>query len=179
MRSASGKRRLSRRPKPVLAPSYRHRPQLSRDDRLSRDELVRTSGERLHVGLVEETIRSGRAAEPKGPDPSRNAIQSVTLLDTIDSLKIDALIGGARRDEEKARAKERIFSVRDDFGQCGAQKSAARALAPFSTVGLAKQGEHMRVFPALQLDRTRRVELHPSLTRKSRSLQFISRTGER
>ena len=81
-----------------------------------RDQLVEKIGEKLIVRKVEETIKAKGLTEPKGKFASRNALQSYTLLDTIEEFQFDACIGGARRDEEKARAKERIFSVRDDFG---------------------------------------------------------------
>ena len=82
-----------------------------------RDELAETIGEKLIVRKVEDTIKEKNLTEPKGKFASRNALQTFTLLDTIEEFKFDACIGGARRDEEKARAKERIFSVRDEFGQ--------------------------------------------------------------
>src|SRR5260221_11240174 len=82
-----------------------------------RDALVEKIGEKLIVRKVADTIKSQNLTEPKGKFASRNALQTYTLLDTINEFKFDACIGGARRDEEKARAKERIFSVRDDFGQ--------------------------------------------------------------
>src|SRR5882672_8165311 len=80
-----------------------------------RDQLVKSLGEKLIVRNVEDTIKAKKLPEPKGKFASRNALQTFTLLDVIDEFKFDALIGGARRDEEKARAKERIFSVRDEF----------------------------------------------------------------
>ncbi|MCC7505417.1 MAG: sulfate adenylyltransferase subunit CysD, partial [Saprospiraceae bacterium] len=82
-----------------------------------RDELAARLGERLIVRKVEDTIRERQLVDPGGKYPSRNALQTYTLLDTIEEFGFDALIGGARRDEEKARAKERIFSHRDEFGQ--------------------------------------------------------------
>jgi len=82
-----------------------------------RDKLVKNLGVQLIVGSVQESIDKGRAKEETGLNASRNALQTVTLLDTIEQYKIDAAIGGARRDEEKARAKERFFSHRDEFGQ--------------------------------------------------------------
>ena len=81
-----------------------------------RDRFAAQMGAKLIVRLVEDSIRQGRAAEEKGKFPSRNRQQAVTLVDAIAELKLDACIGGGRRDEEKARAKERIFSVRDEFG---------------------------------------------------------------
>ena len=82
-----------------------------------RDAMAERIGERLIVRYVADTIKAKNLTEPKGKFASRNALQTFTLLDTIEEFKFDACIGGARRDEEKARAKERIFSVRDEFGQ--------------------------------------------------------------
>ena len=82
-----------------------------------RDEMADAIGEKLIVRKVADTIKSKSLTEQKGKFASRNALQTFTLLDTIEEFKFDACIGGARRDEEKARAKERIFSVRDEFGQ--------------------------------------------------------------
>ena len=81
-----------------------------------RDRLAATIGEKLIVRKVEDTMRTKKLSEPKGKFACRNALQTFTLLDTIEEFHFDACIGGARRDEEKARAKERIFSVRDEFG---------------------------------------------------------------
>ena len=82
-----------------------------------RDNLMKETGTRLEVRYVEDSIKAGKVAEETGPNASRNKAQTVTLLDAIEELKIDAAMGGGRRDEEKARAKERFFSHRDDFGQ--------------------------------------------------------------
>src|SRR3954469_20285504 len=82
-----------------------------------RDRLVDQLGERLVVSSVEESIRNGRVVEETGPRASRNRLQTVTLLDAIEEHGFDAAFGGARRDEARARAKERVFSFRDDFGQ--------------------------------------------------------------
>jgi len=82
-----------------------------------RDSLARSVDARLLVGSVQDSIDKGRAVEEKGINASRNVLQTVTLLDAIETYKFDAAIGGARRDEEKARAKERFFSHRDQFGQ--------------------------------------------------------------
>src|SRR3954451_19008346 len=82
-----------------------------------RDRRVRELGERLIVASVQESIDSGRAVEETGPGASRNRLQTVTLLDAIAANGFDAALGGARRDEERARAKERVFSFRDDMGQ--------------------------------------------------------------
>jgi len=110
-----------------------------------RDELVRQTGARLIVRYVEDTIKAGRAAEEKGPNPSRNALQTVTLLDTIEEHKFDACLGGARRDEEKARAKERFFSHRDEFGQWDPKNQRPELWNLFN--GRKQHGEHFRVFP--------------------------------
>ncbi|MCB1306415.1 MAG: sulfate adenylyltransferase subunit CysD, partial [Leptospiraceae bacterium] len=82
-----------------------------------RDQMAERLGEKLIVSLVQDSIDKGRVKEETGKYASRNSLQTVTLLDTIEEHRFDACIGGARRDEEKARAKERVFSVRDEFGQ--------------------------------------------------------------
>jgi sulfate adenylyltransferase subunit 2 len=110
-----------------------------------RDELVAATGARLIVRRVEDTIRAGRAQEEKGPNPSRNALQTVTLLDAIAEFRFDACLGGARRDEEKARAKERFFSHRDEFGQWDPKNQRPELWNLFN--GRKTPGEHFRVFP--------------------------------
>ncbi len=110
-----------------------------------RDELVNRLGVQLIVGSVEESITAGRVAEESGINASRNALQTVTLLDAIEKHKIDAAIGGARRDEEKARAKERFFSHRDDFGQWDPKNQRPELWNIFN--GRKNMGEHFRVFP--------------------------------
>ena len=110
-----------------------------------RDKLVDNLGVQLIVGSVQESINRGRVKEETGMNASRNALQTVTLLDTIESHKIDAAIGGARRDEEKARAKERFFSHRDDFGQWDPKNQRPELWNIFN--GRKHQGEHFRVFP--------------------------------
>ncbi len=110
-----------------------------------RDNLVKKLGEKLIVRKVEDTIKSKGLTEPKGKFASRNALQSYTLLDTIEEFEFDACIGGARRDEEKARAKERIFSVRDDFG--GWDPKLQRPELWHTYNGKIHKGENMRVFP--------------------------------
>jgi sulfate adenylyltransferase subunit 2 len=109
-----------------------------------RDARAHELGERLIVGSVEESIRSGRV-RLRSEDESRNVHQSVTLLDTIAEHGFDACIGGARRDEEKARAKERIFSFRDEFGQWDPKNQRPELWSLYNT--LVHKGEHMRVFP--------------------------------
>ena len=91
-----------------------------------RDELVKKLGAELIVGSVQKSIDTGRVKEETGYNASRNALQTTTLLDTIEEYKFDACIGGARRDEEKARAKERIFSHRDEFGQWKRSETAMK-----------------------------------------------------
>ncbi|MBS1928449.1 MAG: sulfate adenylyltransferase subunit 2 [Bacteroidetes bacterium] len=110
-----------------------------------RDWLVKETGAQLIVRYVQDSINSGRVKEEKGKYASRNILQTVTLLDAIEELKLDACIGGARRDEEKARAKERIFSVRDDFGQWDARKQRPELFEMLN--GRINPGENVRVFP--------------------------------
>ncbi|MCC6257102.1 MAG: sulfate adenylyltransferase subunit 2 [Chitinophagaceae bacterium] len=110
-----------------------------------RDWLVKETGAQLIVRYVQDSINSGRVQEEKGKYASRNILQTVTLLDAIEELKLDACIGGARRDEEKARAKERIFSVRDDFGQWDARKQRPELFEMLN--GRINPGENVRVFP--------------------------------
>ncbi|MEQ9009557.1 MAG: sulfate adenylyltransferase subunit CysD [Ekhidna sp.] len=110
-----------------------------------RDNLVKKLGAKLIVGSVQKSIDDGRAAEEKGKNATRNAIQTVTLLDTIEEYKFDACIGGARRDEEKARAKERFFSHRDEFGQWDPKNQRPELWNIFN--GKQNFGEHFRVFP--------------------------------
>ena len=110
-----------------------------------RDALVKRLGAELIVGSVQESIDTGRVKEETGFNASRNALQTTTLLDTIEKYKFDACIGGARRDEEKARAKERIFSHRDDFGQWNPKNQRPELWNIFN--GRKNIGEHFRVFP--------------------------------
>ena len=110
-----------------------------------RDMLARETGGRLIVRYVADSIKAGRAQEEKGPNPSRNSLQTVTLLDTIEEFRFDACLGGARRDEEKARAKERFFSHRDEFGQWDPKNQRPELWNLFN--GRKNQGEHFRVFP--------------------------------
>ena len=110
-----------------------------------RDELVEKIGARLIVGSVQESIDKGRVAEEKGYNASRNLLQTVTLLDTIEEAKLDAALGGGRRDEEKARAKERFFSHRDEFGQWDPKNQRPELWNIFN--GKKHLGEHFRVFP--------------------------------
>jgi sulfate adenylyltransferase subunit 2 len=110
-----------------------------------RDRLVESIGARLVVKLVQDTIDQGRVVEEKGANASRNALQTVTLLDALEELEIEAALGGARRDEEKARAKERFFSHRDEFGQWDPKNQRPELWNLFN--GHKQIGEHFRVFP--------------------------------
>lgn len=110
-----------------------------------RDWLVQELGVQLIVGSVQDSIDTGRAQEERGYNASRNALQTVTLLDTIEKHKFDACMGGARRDEEKARAKERFFSHRDEFGQWDPKNQRPELWNLFN--GRKHMGEHFRVFP--------------------------------
>ncbi|WP_461453544.1 sulfate adenylyltransferase subunit CysD [Mucilaginibacter sp.] len=110
-----------------------------------RDNLVDELGIQLIVGSVQQAIDKGRAVEEQGMNASRNELQIVSLLDAIEEHKIDAAIGGARRDEEKARAKERFFSHRDDFGQWDPKNQRPELWNIFN--GRKRMGEHFRVFP--------------------------------
>lgn len=110
-----------------------------------RDDLVKKLGAKLIVGSVQETIDGGRVAEEKGFNASRIRLQTTTLLETIEKYKFDACIGGARRDEEKARAKERFFSHRDEFGQWDPKNQRPELWNLFN--GKMHQGENFRVFP--------------------------------
>ncbi|AFD07330.1 sulfate adenylyltransferase subunit CysD [Solitalea canadensis] len=110
-----------------------------------RDWLVNKVGAQLIVGSVQDSIDQKKVAEETGKYASRNALQTVTLLETIEKNKFDACIGGARRDEEKARAKERIFSVRDDFGQWDPKRQRPEIWNHLN--GMINFGENVRVFP--------------------------------
>jgi sulfate adenylyltransferase subunit 2 len=110
-----------------------------------RDRRVAELGERLIVASVQESIDKGRAVEETGPRASRNRLQTVTLLDALAEHGFDAAFGGARRDEERARAKERVFSFRDDFGQWDPKNQRPELWNLYN--GRIKQGENVRVFP--------------------------------
>lgn len=110
-----------------------------------RDEWVKQLGAQLIVGSVQESIDKGKVQEEKGYNASRNVLQTVTLLDTLEKHKFDAAIGGGRRDEEKARAKERIFSHRDEFGQWDPKNQRPELWNIYN--GRKQYGEHFRVFP--------------------------------
>jgi sulfate adenylyltransferase subunit 2 len=110
-----------------------------------RDRRLREIGEPLIVASVEETIRQGRAEDERGPRASRNRIQSVTLLDAIAEHRFDVAFGGARRDEDRARAKERVVSLRDELGQWDPKNQRPELWSLYNT--RIKKGEHLRVFP--------------------------------
>jgi sulfate adenylyltransferase subunit 2 len=110
-----------------------------------RDKVIEQLGERLIVASVQDSIDAGRVAEETGPRASRNRLQTTTLLDAIAEHKFDAAFGGARRDEERARAKERVFSFRDDFGQWDPKAQRPELWSLFN--GRIRMGEHVRVFP--------------------------------
>jgi sulfate adenylyltransferase subunit 2 len=110
-----------------------------------RDRQVRKYDVRLLVASVQDSIDAGRVVEEKGPRASRNRLQTVTLLDAIAEHSFDALFGGARRDEERARAKERVFSFRDEFGQWDPRNQRPEVWNIYN--GLHHRGEHIRVFP--------------------------------
>ena len=125
-----------------------------------RDRVVAQLGERLIVASVQASIDAGRITEETGPRASRNRLQTTTLLDAIEEHKIDAAIGGARRDEERARAKERIFSHRDEFGQWDPKNQRPELWGLYN--GRVRRGEHLRVFPLsnwTELDVWRYIEL--------------------
>jgi sulfate adenylyltransferase subunit 2 len=110
-----------------------------------RDRRVAELGERLIVASVQESIDRGRVVEETGPRASRNRLQTTTLLDAIEEHGFDAAFGGARRDEERARAKERVFSFRDDFGQWDPRRQRPELWNVYN--GRIRRGEHVRVFP--------------------------------
>ena len=110
-----------------------------------RDRRVAELGETLVVASVQESIDRGRVVEETGPRASRNQLQTTTLLDAIEEHRFDAAIGGARRDEERARAKERIFSFRDDFGQWNPRAQRPELWNLYNA--RVRRGEHVRVFP--------------------------------
>jgi sulfate adenylyltransferase subunit 2 len=139
-----------------------------------RDELVRQTGARLLVRYVADSIKLGRAVEEKGPNPSRNTLQTITLLDTIEEQKFDACLGGARRDEEKARAKERFFSHRDEFGQWDPKNQRPELWNLFN--GRKHHGEHFRVFP---LSNWTEMDVWQYIAKENLSIPSIYFTHER
>lgn len=110
-----------------------------------RDRRVAELGERLIVRYVQDSIDRGRVAEPPGRNASRNRLQTVTLLEAIEEFRFDVALGGARRDEEKARAKERVFSFRDEFGQWDPKRQRPELWNLYNA--RIRPGEHVRVFP--------------------------------
>jgi sulfate adenylyltransferase subunit 2 len=110
-----------------------------------RDRMIASIGERLIVASVQDSIDAGRVAEETGPRASRNRLQTTTLLDALSEHGFDAAFGGARRDEERSRAKERVFSFRDDFGQWDPKRQRPELWALYN--GRIRKGEHVRVFP--------------------------------
>ncbi len=110
-----------------------------------RDDLMNRTGAKCIVKYVQDSIDKGRAVEEKGVNASRNKLQTVTLLDALEELKTDAAMGGGRRDEEKARAKERFFSHRDEFGQWDPKNQRPELWNIFN--GRKNMGEHFRIFP--------------------------------
>ena len=110
-----------------------------------RDRLIKKTGETLIIKYVQDSINKGSAVEETGANPSRNGLQTVTLLEGLEDGKFDCAMGGARRDEEKARAKERFFSHRDEFGQWNPKNQRPELWNLFN--GKKNIGEHFRVFP--------------------------------
>jgi sulfate adenylyltransferase subunit 2 len=110
-----------------------------------RDRLTSQLGERLIVASVQDSIDAGRVAEERGPRASRNRLQTTTLLDALAEHGFDAAFGGARRDEERSRSKERVFSFRDDFGQWEPKRQRPELWSLYN--GRIRKGEHVRVFP--------------------------------
>ncbi|MEZ4860942.1 MAG: sulfate adenylyltransferase subunit CysD [Caldilineaceae bacterium] len=126
-----------------------------------RDELVRKLNAQLIVRYVQDSIDQGRVMEETGPNPSRNALQTVTLLDALSELKFEAAMGGARRDEEKARAKERFFSHRDAFGQWDPKNQRPELWGLYN--GRKNPNEHFRIFPLsnwTEMDIWQYIQLH-------------------
>jgi sulfate adenylyltransferase subunit 2 len=139
-----------------------------------RDALVEKLGVKLVVGSVQDTIDSGRVKEETGAHASRNRLQTTTLLETIEAGKYDACLGGARRDEEKARAKERFFSHRDDFGQWDPKNQRPELWNLFN--GKHMPGEHFRVFP---LNNWTELDIWTYITREKIALPSLYFSHER
>ncbi len=139
-----------------------------------RDNLVASIEEKLIVRQVGDTIQKRKLQDAKGKFPSRNALQTFTLLDTIEEFEFDACIGGARRDEEKARAKERIFSVRDEFGQWDPKKQRPELWRMYN--GKIAKGENVRVFP---ISNWTELDVWNYIKREKISLPSIYFTHER
>lgn len=139
-----------------------------------RDDLVKKLDEKLIVRKVEDTIKARKLQDAKGKFPSRNALQTYTLLEVIEEFEFDACIGGARRDEEKARAKERIFSVRDEFGQWDPKKQRPELWNIYN--GKINKGENVRVFP---ISNWTELDVWNYIKRESIELPSIYFTHER
>jgi 3'-phosphoadenosine 5'-phosphosulfate sulfotransferase (PAPS reductase)/FAD synthetase len=138
-----------------------------------RDQLAASIDEKLIVRKVADTIKTRSLTEPRGKFASRNALQTFTLLDTIEEFHFDACIGGARRDEEKARAKERIFSVRDEFGQWNPKLQRPNSGTP-TTAGFIKERTYAYSLSATGPNSTSGII---SAAKKSNCLPFTSRTN--
>src|ERR1700678_521739 len=139
-----------------------------------RDRRVTELGIRLVVASVQESIDAGRVAEETGRHASRNRLQTVTLLDAIEERRFDALFGGARRDEEKARAKERVFSFRDEFGQWDPKNQRPELWNLYNA--RIKRGEHIRVFP---LSNWTELDIWDYIERENLEIPSISHAHER
>src|SRR6516162_8936222 len=139
-----------------------------------RDRLISELGERLIVASVQESIDNGRVVEETGPRASRNRLQTTTLLDALAEHGFDAAFGGARRDEERARAKERVFSFRDDFGQWDPKNQRPELWNLYN--GRIHKGEHVRVFP---LSNWTELDIWEYIERESVQLPTIYYAHER
>jgi sulfate adenylyltransferase subunit 2 len=139
-----------------------------------RDRRVKEIGERLVVASVQESIDKGRVSEQSGPRASRNQLQTTTLLDAIEEHGFDAAMGGARRDEERARAKERIFSFRDDFGQWNPRAQRPELWNLYNA--RIRKGEHIRVFP---ISNWTELDVWQYIARESLELPLIYFAHER
>jgi sulfate adenylyltransferase subunit 2 len=139
-----------------------------------RDRRVAELGERLVVASVQESIDKGRVAEQTGPRASRNQLQTTTLLDAIEENGFDAAMGGARRDEERARAKERIFSFRDDFGQWNPRAQRPELWNLYNA--RIRKGEQIRVFP---ISNWTELDVWQYIARESLELPLIYFAHER
>jgi sulfate adenylyltransferase subunit 2 len=139
-----------------------------------RDRRVAELGERLVVASVQESIDRGRVVEQSGPRASRNQLQTTTLLDAIEEHQFDAAMGGARRDEERARAKERIFSFRDDFGQWNPRAQRPELWNLYNA--RTRKGEHIRVFP---ISNWTELDVWQYIARESLELPLIYFAHER
>ncbi|MFP4644970.1 MAG: sulfate adenylyltransferase subunit CysD [Spirochaetales bacterium] len=139
-----------------------------------RDWWMQEIGAKLIVRSVEDSIRAGRVKEEQGPNPSRNGLQTVTLLDALSEFKFDCAMGGARRDEEKARAKERFFSFRDRFGQWDPKNQRPELWNLYN--GMKHPGEHFRAFP---ISNFTELDVWQYIQRENISLPSLYFTHER